>query len=203
MSRDHLVPERLLRAQVRQFDDQGQLSDWECIFVTGSPGCGKSQVADILAREVRDKNGAIVIEASDPRLAAELEKLAKSKDRERGLRRLARLLSSLRPDLGGTATAVEALSDALFRAFQRRQQPVLILADNLHVRRELRNTLAALLAAREFWGFRYLLVGRNLGDLLPPAGGIFVDLYPWSRDEAIEIMQSWVLREHRAGSWRY
>jgi hypothetical protein len=197
------IPEPILRARLaRQLKlDEVAPELWTTLPVFGLPGSGKTETVGLLAKQLVESQRAIVIICSTPELLADVEALA-SKNRETAFFSFAKdicLSYDLLPARFRDEEFIEAFMDCLNELLCAggRGQQLIIVVDDLHARREIRESLAKVRPEAKDWGLHFILISRSRIDTLPGENECKVELQceHWDRRDAEQILKSWVGKE--------
>lgn len=165
------IPEELLRKRLdNQLDNIIEKpGEWSTITITGPPGSGKTELADLLANELKSKHKMVVLIASTPSLLKQLENLPTYFHREEAFRELVNTIGL--PHSGerlvpsqfqGDAEEREGFKDALYNMLRNRRYPVAIFVDDLHAFNKLGSALSKLCQDAKNWGLHFVLIGRTI-----------------------------------------
>jgi hypothetical protein len=170
-------------------------SSYWTLSITGPPGSGKSETADLIVRRLRyNSNPIVLIASSSPAMmTALIEVTSKStrKDIIEQLGEVATVDESLIPDqLKMGSDWQYALKDVFIDSLFYRSQNIVIVIDDLQLHREV---LSAINKLAE-WEFRLILISRPEIQLSKQVNkrSMLLVCNPWSREEAEKLLKKWV-----------
>lgn len=199
------IPEDILRERLQVHLDIKQCppSAWTTLPIFGAPGSGKTEIGSLIAKQLAVFQKAIVLICSTPSLLADVESLRKT-NREEGFFSLAKdtcLNSGLLPTKFRDDESVEALIDSLYELLcsGASRQPVVLVVDDLHARREIRESLSHVRSEAKDWGLHFILISRTRIEIFEQENNIELKVHcePWSRREAEQILKSWVEKDRK------
>jgi hypothetical protein len=196
------VPSKFLRDRAQEYLDlMTNLNDWDTFTLSGRPGSGKTEVANVLAGELIGRHKMIVIIASTPNLLKQLEKAPSYTNRNAAIRDLidsiflapldARLIP---PQFQNNVEEQEAFRDALLNIMLEKKYPATIFVDDFHAYNKLNSALSKLCQEAQAWGLHFVLSGRtvelNLGEESKHRL-LHKDCDLWTREQAVLIVKTW------------
>jgi hypothetical protein len=202
------IPERYRVSTVflrnRHFASLAELvinpQSWNTVAISGPPGSGKTELANLLAVDLHTRQHMIVLVASTPQLLKQLEIFLVYQTRKEAFEELANTIRSapvnsllVPTQFLTTVEEREAFSDALSEAFQSKKYPISILVDDLQAYNRLNSTLVKLSLEGKELGIRFILVGRIFETPREEerAGVIKMPCSLFSLEEAKQLLSEW------------
>ena len=196
------VPSEFLRERAQEcLELMTNLNDWDTFTLSGRPGSGKTEVANVLAGEFIIKHKMIIIIASTPNLLKQLEKAPSYANRDAAIRDLIDSIISapldarlIPPRFQNNVEEKEAFKDALLNVMLEKKYPATIFVDDFHAYNKLNSAVSKLCQEAQAWGLHFVLSGRTVGLNLGEESQhrlLQKDCDLWSREQAVLMVKSW------------
>ena len=178
----------------------GNSQSWNTIAISGPPGSGKTELANLLAVDLQTRKHMIVLVASTPQLLKQLETFLAYQTRSEAFEQLANTIRSspvnsllVPSQFLTTLEEREAFSDSLSQALQNKKYTVAILVDDLQAYNRLNSTLVKLSLEGQALGIRFVLVGRIFETPIEEerASLIKMTCSLFSLEEAKQLLSEW------------
>lgn len=196
------VPSEFLRDRAEEWlDSMTDLNDWDTLTISGRPGSGKTEVANVLAGELIGRHKMIVIIASTPNLLKQLEKAPSYVNRNAAIRDLidSIFLAPLEahlipPQFQNNVEEQEAFRDALLNVMLEKKYHVTIFVDDFHAYNKLNSELPKLCQEAQTWGLHFVLSGRTVELKLGEESKqrlLQKDCNLWTLEQAVLMVKTW------------
>lgn len=200
---NYSIPKQILKARLAPRLNLAEVAPelWTTLPVFGLPGSGKTESAGLIAAQLAESQRAIVIVCSTPELLADVESLSNN-NQETAFFSFAKdiclncdLLPPRLRDEEFVEAFMDSLSDLLYAG--GRGQPLIIVVDDLHARREIRESLAKVRSDAADWGLHFILISRPSIEMFEQENECKIELKceHWDRRDAEQILKSWVGKE--------
>jgi Cdc6-like AAA superfamily ATPase len=197
---NHQVPDDLLMEHMGGSLDETILSleKWNTISISGPPGSGKTELANLMAEKMKDELGITILMATTPQLLEEIERLFTFQSIEEAFQSLVNTIySSPREDhlIPGTFEGDiwrKAFQDVFYDVLRDKRHPIVILVDDLHAYSAISSTILRLRQQFTHWGLRFILIGRTEVQNLPQERFIPLRCNLWNREQAMIILETWL-----------
>lgn len=166
---------------------------WGSLIISGPPGSGKTQVAFALASELVRVRKCLILTSSAAALESVLPAMATASDAETGRALLAtafRQPQFLPLEYRQSPSSSDAALDVLTAAITQASSEVVLFVDNLDMHRVARDALRKILGQAS-WKLRFVLIGRNQGELPLGRNSESLRCPYWSRNQALQVLSAW------------
>ena len=211
LPQQYSIPMNILEPRYFEYFNKYNLDpvQWSSIAISGQPGSGKTELANILINKLISDYQMIVLVLSTSQQLSTLESISKQTN-EYGLEKIVddQLIqnradenSSLSDYYSELNEVDRARKDALRKIIKDRNLPILILVDDLHSRRDARASLFRLCAKMS--DLNFILIGRKkfteYESFPDHEKNIHIDCELWDEEQSRRMILSW-LPESKRGS---